>query len=105
MNATSDAEQAVSQIPPLIATSVVRGSEQGESHGGIYIVDPGSQSVRQMFDWNTGCAASRSTAAKFTSPQATNCSCSTSSSGSYAHSRIDISSTVTRSRSTATCFT
>jgi hypothetical protein len=53
MNATSDAEQAVSQIPPLIATSVVRGSEQGESHGGIYIVDPGSQSVRQMFDWNT----------------------------------------------------
>ena len=32
MNATnmSDAEQAARQIPPLIATSVVRGSEQGE---------------------------------------------------------------------------
>jgi hypothetical protein len=55
MNATStsDAEQAARQIPPLIATSVVRGSEQGESHGGIYIVDSGSQSVRQMLDWNT----------------------------------------------------
>lgn len=28
-------------------------SEQGQSHGGIYIVDPATQSVRQMLDWNT----------------------------------------------------
>ncbi len=45
--------QSVSDIPPLIATSVVRGSEQGQSHGGVYIVDPASQSVQQVLDWNT----------------------------------------------------
>ena len=27
------------QLPKLIATSVVRGSEQGESHGGVYTID------------------------------------------------------------------
>lgn len=43
----------VSNIPPLIATSVVRGSAQGESHGGVYIVDSSSQSVLQMLDWDT----------------------------------------------------
>ncbi|MGI9236637.1 MAG: hypothetical protein ACR2QZ_04530 [Woeseiaceae bacterium] len=43
----------VSAIPPLIATSVVRGSEQGESHGGIYIIDPAAQAVHQMLDWDT----------------------------------------------------
>lgn len=45
--------QSVSDIPPLIATSVVRGSEQGQSHGGVYIVDPATQSVQQVLDWNT----------------------------------------------------
>jgi len=45
--------QSVSDIPPLIATSVVRGSEQGESHGGVYLVDPASRSVHQVVDWNT----------------------------------------------------
>lgn len=45
--------RSIEQIPPLIATSVVRGSEQGQSHGGIYIVDAASQSVNQMLDWNT----------------------------------------------------
>lgn len=45
--------QSVSDIPPLIATSVVRGSEQGQSHGGVYIVNPARQSVQQMLDWNT----------------------------------------------------
>ena len=45
--------KSVSDIPPLIATSVVRGSEQGQSHGGVFIVDPASQSVTQMLDWNT----------------------------------------------------
>jgi hypothetical protein len=37
----------------LIATSVVRGSHQGESHGGVYVIDVGGQSVRQVVDWNT----------------------------------------------------
>ncbi len=45
--------ESVSDIPPLIATSVVRGSEQGQSHGGIFIIDPASQSVHQVLDWNT----------------------------------------------------
>ena len=27
------------KLPKLIATSVVRGSAQGESHGGVYTVD------------------------------------------------------------------
>lgn len=37
----------------LIATSVVRGSHQGESHGGVYLVDFARQMVRQVVDWNT----------------------------------------------------
>jgi len=37
----------------LIATSVVRGSRQGESHGGVYLVDLEGQRVRQVLDWNT----------------------------------------------------
>lgn len=41
------------QLPKLIATSVVRGSQQGESHGGVYVVDFASQSGEQVVDWNT----------------------------------------------------
>ena len=37
----------------LVATSVVRGSQQGESHGGVYLIDLVSQDVRQTIDWNT----------------------------------------------------
>ncbi len=37
----------------LIATSVVRGSRQGESHGGVYLLDLRTQDVRQTLDWNT----------------------------------------------------
>jgi len=37
----------------LIATSVVRGSHQGESHGGVYLVDLEKQKVQQAIDWNT----------------------------------------------------
>lgn len=40
-------------LPKLIATSVVRGSQQGESHGGIYIVDFESGRSEQRIDWNT----------------------------------------------------
>ena len=35
----------------LVATSVVRGSCQGESHGGIYIVDLDKERVYQTVDW------------------------------------------------------
>jgi hypothetical protein len=37
----------------LVATSVVRGSRHGESHGGIYIVDFEEELVYQPVDWNT----------------------------------------------------
>ncbi len=40
-------------IPTLIATSVVRGSQQGDSHGGVFIIDFASQKVSQEIDWNT----------------------------------------------------
>ena len=37
----------------LVATSVVRGSQQGESHGGVYLIDLDARSVEQKIDWNT----------------------------------------------------
>lgn len=37
----------------LIATSVVRGSRQGESHGGVFLLDLDSSDVEQTVDWNT----------------------------------------------------
>jgi len=40
-------------LPKLIATSVVRGSQQGDSHGGVYTVDFSKQEVIQKIDWNT----------------------------------------------------
>ncbi|MDH5622248.1 MAG: hypothetical protein OEY74_09220 [Gammaproteobacteria bacterium] len=40
-------------LPKLIATSVVRGSQQGESHGGIYIVDLERGRSEQRIDWNS----------------------------------------------------
>ena len=36
----------------LIATSIVRGSRQGESHGGAYLVDLEGERVRQVIDWD-----------------------------------------------------
>jgi hypothetical protein len=41
-------------LPRLIATSVVRGSEKGQSHGGVYLIDFATQQVEQKIDWNTG---------------------------------------------------
>jgi hypothetical protein len=37
----------------LIATSVVRGSHQGESHGGVFLVDLAKQQVSQKISWDT----------------------------------------------------
>jgi hypothetical protein len=39
-------------LTALIATSVVRGSRQGESHGGVYLVDLDRERVLQVIDWN-----------------------------------------------------
>jgi len=41
-------------LPTVIATSVVRGSEQGQSHGGIFLVDLETGTADQVFDWNNG---------------------------------------------------
>lgn len=37
----------------LIASSVVRGSQQGESHGGVYLIDLENQQSAKAIDWNT----------------------------------------------------
>lgn len=42
------------KLPKVIVTSVVRGSQQGESHGGVFTVDFESQTSDQVIDWNTG---------------------------------------------------
>ena len=41
------------KLPTLIATSVVRGSQKGESHGGVFTVDFEKQEVKQHVDWDT----------------------------------------------------
>lgn len=42
------------RLPKLVATSVVRGSEKGQSHGGVYLIDFAEQRAEQKIDWNTG---------------------------------------------------
>ena len=42
------------RLPKLVATSVVRGSQKGQSHGGVYLIDFENQRVDQRIDWNTG---------------------------------------------------
>ena len=37
----------------LIATSVVRGSNQGESHGGVFLINLETDEILQPVDWNT----------------------------------------------------
>jgi hypothetical protein len=41
------------RLPRLVVTSVVRGTEQGESHGGIYTLDFETQTGTRHVDWNT----------------------------------------------------
>ena len=41
------------KLPKLIATSVVRGSRRGGSHGGVFMVDFEKQEVEHHFNWNT----------------------------------------------------
>lgn len=42
------------KLPKIIATSVVRGSQQGESHGGVFTIDFEHRTSEQHVDWNTG---------------------------------------------------
>jgi len=39
-------------LPTVITTSVIRSAHQGDSHGGIYLVDLNSGDFRQVVDWN-----------------------------------------------------
>jgi len=40
-------------IPKLLVSSVVRGAQQGDSHGGLYVVDMARGDFEQVIDWNT----------------------------------------------------
>ena len=40
------------KLPKVIVSSVIRSTYQGESHGGIYIVDLEDASFKQVIDWN-----------------------------------------------------
>lgn len=40
-------------MPMLIASSVVRGSQQGESHGGLYLIDTDAEALLKPVDWNS----------------------------------------------------
>ena len=39
-------------LPRLVVSSVVRSSHQGESHGGVYVVDLDARSYEQVLDWD-----------------------------------------------------
>jgi hypothetical protein len=39
-------------LPRVVASSVVRSSHQGESHGGVYLIDFESGSTKQVIDWD-----------------------------------------------------
>jgi hypothetical protein len=43
----------VRHLPRLLVSSVVRGSRQGDSHGGLYLVDMAKGGFEQVLDWNT----------------------------------------------------
>ena len=40
------------KLPCVLASSVIRGAQLGESHGGIYLVDLDHGSVQLKLDWN-----------------------------------------------------
>ena len=40
------------KLPRVITTSVIRSARQGESHGGVYLVDLDSGDIEQVIDWN-----------------------------------------------------
>jgi len=52
-NDQSNSQEELRLTGKLLATSVVRGSSQGESHGGAYLIDFDQQTVEQKLDWNT----------------------------------------------------
>jgi hypothetical protein len=45
-------EPTTSTLPRVVLSSVVRSSHQGESHGGVYLVDFATRDVEQVLDWD-----------------------------------------------------
>lgn len=43
----------MNRIPLLLASSVVRGSRLGQSHGGLFLIDIATGKVEQKLDWNS----------------------------------------------------
>lgn len=41
-------------LPKILMTDVVRSTHQGDSHGGVYLVDLESERVDKVLDWNAG---------------------------------------------------
>jgi hypothetical protein len=42
----------MSRLPTVVVSSVVRSAHQGESHGGLYLLDLETGARRRMVDWN-----------------------------------------------------
>jgi hypothetical protein len=40
------------EFPKIITTSVIRSTHQGDSHGGVYLIDLNSAKVKQVINWN-----------------------------------------------------
>lgn len=40
------------RLPTLVVSSVIRGSQHGQSHGGVYLVNMDIGTARQKLDWN-----------------------------------------------------
>ena len=45
-------DEPTMKLPKVLLSSVIRSTHQGESHGGVYLVDMGSGEIRQVIDWN-----------------------------------------------------
>ena len=40
-------------LPKVLMTDVIRSTQQGDSHGGAYLIDLQAGSFEQVLDWNT----------------------------------------------------
>lgn len=45
-------DKSTMKLPKVLLSSVIRSTHQGESHGGVYLVDMDSGEIRQVIDWN-----------------------------------------------------
>lgn len=44
----------MSDLPTVIASTVIRSTHYGDSHGGVYLIDLGSGDIEQVVDWDDG---------------------------------------------------